>query len=606
MLLYAWFDKIGRETSQLKCEGGIVFIKRFHIRYLPSEHTLVMEKNEKYIPHFFGKNIEDITALVGENGAGKTQLSKHLLKILQGSISRESAILVFLSGRQIYVQCGKNQIQTVRFGQHEISFQDKKQEPAGGYTVAMGIPDAAAQVVPLMATNAFAPGELNELMDSMNHCYRSPAYNLHYAYQWEQVRYGVQVGSFLHKNASAYASAKLNSPLEEYGVYQARLIIACYLTAKDTPIIKKMKIYQRFHMGIRAFEGRIFMENTDKGLREECEFIRKMFGKLVRRRQGILESALIVLLEEACLYFPDIRNMTEDKIQEWMQTDKCLIDPPFQRQLLERMNKIYDEKKKQAAQAENWEWLLQAAKVFRQLEEWKKDPDKKDLFQYQKGLYEFEDAAGEKLLNFYLEMIQNDDRFWKRVIGFGLRDGSSGELAAVNLFAYITDLLYPLDEAEKQHTYFLMIDEIDVGLHPRWQQCILKYLTEFLEQSFPDCHFQLLVTSHSPVFLSDIPSDRVYLIRRTEEAEEGRVRIEACNNATFGANIYNLFYDGFFMDQGTIGTFAQKKIDAVIEWLQGDSEENFSEDEVDVMIEYIGEPVVRDRLKMMRKRKKLR
>lgn len=68
---------------------------------------------------------------------------------------------------------------------------------------------------------------------------------------------------------------------------------------------------------------------------------------------------------------------------------------------------------------------------------------------------------------------------------------------------------------------------------------------------------------------------------------------------TFGTNIYNLFYDGFFMDEGTIGNFAQDKIDAVISWLQGRGEKEFSQKEVDCMIEYIGEPVVRDRLRAM-------
>ena len=42
------------------------------------------------------------------------------------------------------------------------------------------------------------------------------------------------------------------------------------------------------------------------------------------------------------------------------------------------------------------------------------------------------------------------------------------------------------------------------------------------------------------------------------------MQIDICKNTTFGANIYNLFYDGFFMDEGTIGTFSQKKINNVI------------------------------------------
>lgn len=601
MLLYVWIEKI----YQIPLETGITFMKRFQIEYMPSEHILVIEENNKFLQHFFGKNIEDVTALVGENGAGKTLFSKSLIKILQKPSAEESIILVTMTGLTIHVQCYGNPVHTIKFGQESFSFQNKEKKSIGGYTVMMETGDSVCQVGLFMVTNAFAPAELNDALYFNAEWYRSPIYSMQNVNQWEQERYGIQVGSFLHNNASVFAKAKSNSPLEEYRVYQNRLTIANYLDGKDIPIFQEMKLYQSFYMGIRPFEGHIPMENADQRLKDECGQIKKMFQELERRKRGIMESALIMIMEEACLYFIEIRDMINDKIEEWINSDNCIIDTQFLKLLLKRMNEIYsDRKDKNMMSSDRWEWLNQAEKLFEQLEKWKEDPAKKDLFDYQKGEYGFGNEAGERLLNFYMEKIQNKDNFWIRAIGFNVRGGSSGEMAAINLFAYISELMNLLSEELKKNTIFIIIDEIDIGLHPKWQQRILQYLVDFLGQRFPEQHFQLLITSHSPIFLSDIPADRVYCISRNVDGVD-KIQIEACRNATFGANIYNLFYDGFFMDRGTIGTFAQDKIDTVISYLQGGSEKKISQEEVDCIIEYIGEPVVRDRLRMMNRKNSL-
>lgn len=75
MLLYAWFEQI----NQMPFNNGINFIGKFDFDYHPTEKKLILTENDKFIPNFYGKNINDIRVLVGENGVGKTQLCKHLL-----------------------------------------------------------------------------------------------------------------------------------------------------------------------------------------------------------------------------------------------------------------------------------------------------------------------------------------------------------------------------------------------------------------------------------------------------------------------------------------------------------------------------------------------
>lgn len=209
--------------------------------------------------------------------------------------------------------------------------------------------------------------------------------------------------------------------------------------------------------------------------------------------------------------------------------------------------------------------------------------------------YNFEDKNGRKLLDFYYEILKDNNAFWKRAIGFKLNSASSGKIAVINLFSYITDIFFSLKKIQEKSTFFIIIDEIDIGLHPKWQQQILQYLVEFLEQKYSKYNFEILITSHSPIFLSDIPGDKIYQIRE----QNNILQMDICKNTTFGANIYDLFYDGFFMKEGTIGIFSQKKINAVISWLNGNNKNEISQDEIEYIINSIGEPVVKEKLKYM-------
>ena len=52
----------------------------------------------------------------------------------------------------------------------------------------------------------------------------------------------------------------------------------------------------------------------------------------------------------------------------------------------------------------------------------------------------------------------------------------------------------------------VLIDEVDMHLHPEWQQVILRYLQE----AFPNLQF--IVTTHSPQVLTTVPSECIRVI----------------------------------------------------------------------------------------------
>ena len=142
---------------------------------------------------------------------------------------------------------------------------------------------------------------------------------------------------------------------------------------------------------------------------------------------------------------------------------------------------------------------------------------------------------------------------------------STGELVVLKLFSrlyYALALPYNrftnLEEAE-----LLLIDEAEIGLHPEWQRTFANSLVEFVNVVMreSDKKIQIVLASHSPFVLSDIPTNcATFLQVGMNEIEEPMSILAVMKgNTTFGANLYDLIKDGYFLSN-SIGEFAQHKI----------------------------------------------
>ena len=126
---------------------------------------------------------------------------------------------------------------------------------------------------------------------------------------------------------------------------------------------------------------------------------------------------------------------------------------------------------------------------------------------------------------------------------------SSGESSMFNLFARLHAAL----RRWEQRDVILILDELDSWFHPQWQQKIMDFLTRFLRTSYPQRAFQVILTTHSPVLLSDIPRENVIFMQKESVVEKD-------HEQTFAANIASLYYDSFFMEAGSIGEVAKGSI----------------------------------------------
>lgn len=112
-------------------------------------------------------------------------------------------------------------------------------------------------------------------------------------------------------------------------------------------------------------------------------------------------------------------------------------------------------------------------------------------------------------------------------------------------------------------TILLLIDEVDLYLHPEWQKKYIAAVIEEIEKQFAGYKVQLIFATHSPLCLSDIPRENtIYL---TENRGKAHVEKREHHSQTFGKDLYSLLNNAFFLENSTMGAYAKKYVDSIID-----------------------------------------
>ncbi|AUM04329.2 AAA family ATPase [Enterobacter asburiae] len=149
---------------------------------------------------------------------------------------------------------------------------------------------------------------------------------------------------------------------------------------------------------------------------------------------------------------------------------------------------------------------------------------------------------------------------------------STGEWKLVDLYATLQRKAE--DARLKSKNIQLLLDEPDSDLHPKRQARLIKTVLDILS-AYPDVYFQLIISSHNPIVISDLPRASVIPVAPGPE-ELGK---------TFGSNIHDLYKHRFFVEQ-SVGEFASKKIRDALK------NPDIDETTLRFLISEVGEPVV--------------
>lgn len=156
-------------------------------------------------------------------------------------------------------------------------------------------------------------------------------------------------------------------------------------------------------------------------------------------------------------------------------------------------------------------------------------------------------------------------------------DGSSTDIAFETLSSgekqqifSVCGLLYHLlninsvkeDIAHKRFSYNnvnLILEEIELYFHPDFQKRYITMILDGISQlNLNNIHgINLCFVTHSPFILSDIPKDNLLIMDNGNSKREAYLK-------TFGANIYDMLKNSFFLKGTPIGSYAQWVITRII------------------------------------------
>ena len=147
-------------------------------------------------------------------------------------------------------------------------------------------------------------------------------------------------------------------------------------------------------------------------------------------------------------------------------------------------------------------------------------------------------------------------------------------------------------ETVKYRNVNLAFDEIELYAHPKYQLMLVDMLLSSIHSLSLTgvLNVNIMIATHSPFILSDIPSANVLKL------EDGKPKQEDNDKQVFGANVYDILRSGFFLNQ-YVGMLANTKIEqlskSVIEAANSTPEERAHLKE---QLSIIGDDLIRNML----------
>lgn len=135
------------------------------------------------------------------------------------------------------------------------------------------------------------------------------------------------------------------------------------------------------------------------------------------------------------------------------------------------------------------------------------------------------------------------------------RGMSSGQVAKLNLYARFFHVMQNINSK----SIIIVMDEGDIYLHPEWQRKFLHEFSSFLSLVKGESRIKLIISTHSPLMISDLFRQDVFIVSKNGKNSEVRVS----PNETFGASIYDLYKEDFVI-QRSKGELAFDEIAKII------------------------------------------
>ena len=613
---YIWFKDYYTFHNQ-----GINFSNKYVFSYDPKigEYgELSLKKgNDGYIENFFGKGI-DLTAIVGQNGTGKTSLLRFFLKLSSGDVIDTDCVIVcekdskFWGARYFIknnkAQCAPLNIIGINNLIYKPSLHEQQRFPFRSdirfvYLTEMFNMSQYSSEIAGTDDLSFASVlyEQTEYGDQEKHLDNPILRYIHRLNDWQlefisngrkyvekfNINYPKSVTISLSYDKMAFSNLyiRLNCKDEEIlsegqkGVLieEARNYLNTFLnidksvnrTLKDEYAIAiLMNVISSLHFVISYTkdEGKVLMDLIDQIYQNKYTYNAwdTVFTLLKRIEQNN---------KNYTKYFIDSRHDTIDF------SDSISINAEKYMMFMEYFDSFLSDYSEYQINSENYSISIPT--------------DKMNIIQ--------------DFINAYKKSVRLVDFL---TFSWGL---SSGENLLLNQFGKIMHILnknsngkyyLPVDENnidKKATNAVILLDEAEVAFHPEWQRIYLESFLKYLKGNISNqgTHVQIVLATHSPIILSDIPKQNTVFIKKDKTTKQSYV---VDSKETFASNIFSLYQNAFFLDESGIGAFAENKLCELVRKIhnlyrkeQNDNSTKKAKDIIRNEIKCIGDPYIRNK-----------
>lgn len=554
-LLYIWVQD--SENEFIKEEGFNVGGKYFY-QYDVKEKRLTCREKKGYIKYFWGENISEICAVVGINGAGKSTLLSEIVKFVLKLDNCKRIVIYEIEEGIFYTHNLEHDIIT----EGEIKRREIKEDEIGKNifisnsmeTLFEGYSGIRPEIGRYILNDVMLATEGEKI--TRNFRLSKEKWDMSEGTRKNQVATLAdlkQINQYKNIDNLLKVYFLANASLKEYGIRKERRVIV------------------RFNSNNSIFASE-----------KRSKFLYKISDELIKERDNFFDEIKFFFYLETQYYY-------ENQICYGLE-EITIIDIY---KIRERIEKIALAKTGKACDMEYY--FINAAdeliELHNMLSKGKQNKDDRGVY-LQADFGEFRDF----LKQIFKAVRERRASFLLRYFSFELDKTASGEDALLKLYSRI---YWVFCSQEQRKNLILLIDEIDLYIHPKWQRILINKLVNDIGMIVgKDTKIQIIFTTHSPIILSDIPKANILFLKN----EQGKCVVENNENhkETFGNNVHILFLDSFFLDEeGTIGEYAEGKINEVIQLLRKGDISIEADQGIREVIKCVGDPLIHKKLKLL-------
>lgn len=150
----------------------------------------------------------------------------------------------------------------------------------------------------------------------------------------------------------------------------------------------------------------------------------------------------------------------------------------------------------------------------------------------------------------------------------------------------------------------LVLDEVELYSHPEYQRTFIADLMDrlsWLDITYPIESVNILLVTHSPFILSDIPKNNILYLRNGKTEKETKEFVNP-----LGANVNDILHQSFFLENGFMGKHVQNKIESLVDFLKSQQYEDkgWNLCKVENFINLLGDEVIVRQLRVLLARKR--